>query len=226
MPAGTRIGLAFDDTTLAGLPAAPIALNAADSPTVWKVPAADNEVFLASLRKGQVLRLALLPPAGQKLPQGTTDKVEISLKGAVAALIWVDERQQRLDTLTAMVKRGAKPASAVPAPPPEPVVRAVAPVLQTKLPAKPPAAVTKVMTADDCGSDTPGDAAKPTVDRLSATTVLWGAVCMSGAYDQMVRYFIAGTTRSLRPSSAIRRVRIPKIRRRTSSSIPASMPRP
>lgn len=46
----------------------------------------------------------------------------VSLRGASAAMLFIDEAQGRLDTETALVRRGARPASAVPAPPPLPIV--------------------------------------------------------------------------------------------------------
>lgn len=57
---------------------------------------------------------------GQAVQVGSAG--ELSLSGASAALLWIDERQGRLDTVTALRRRGARPASAVPLPPPLPVV--------------------------------------------------------------------------------------------------------
>jgi Protein of unknown function (DUF1176) len=50
----------------------------------------------------------------------------VSLAGASDALRWMDERQGRLDTVTALIGRGPKPAGAVLSPPPLPVVEAPA----------------------------------------------------------------------------------------------------
>ena len=67
---------------------------------------AEVEAVLAALRRAGALRL-------------TRDGVEVarvSLSGASAALLWVDEQQKRLDTADAFVRRGDR----APAPPPAP----------------------------------------------------------------------------------------------------------
>jgi hypothetical protein len=79
---------------------------------------ADPEALVAMLRGGRVLEVR--DAAGANLGR-------ISLAGASAAMLYMDERQRRLDTVTALVRRGARPASAVPAPPAVPrVTRAAA----------------------------------------------------------------------------------------------------
>jgi hypothetical protein len=49
------------------------------------------------------------------------------LSGVVAALLWIDEQQQRLGTATAFIRRGDKPVSSIPPQPPAPAVRAAKP---------------------------------------------------------------------------------------------------
>ena len=51
----------------------------------------------------------------------------LSISGASAALRWMDEQQKRAGTVTALVAKGSKPASAIPAPPALPVVTAERP---------------------------------------------------------------------------------------------------
>src|SRR5918997_729627 len=48
----------------------------------------------------------------------------VSLGGATAAILYMDEQQRRLGTGTALARRGARPASVVPPPPPLPIVTA------------------------------------------------------------------------------------------------------
>lgn len=69
--------------------------------------------FIAALRKSEALNLA------------TVDgnwKADISLHGAVAALLKMDEIQGRIGTKTALIKAGGKPRTAVPDAPPLPVI--------------------------------------------------------------------------------------------------------
>ena len=47
---------------------------------------------------------------------------DVSLHGAAAALLWIDEKQGRLDTPTALIRRGSRPAALVPIAPPLPTV--------------------------------------------------------------------------------------------------------
>ena len=189
-PAGTKVKLSFDDPALAGLPGEPVTIEPDKSPIVFTVPPGDDAAFLASLRKAQVLRLERVRPPGAKGDDPSGDKVEVSLKGAVAILIWLDDRQKRLETVTAMIRRGAKPASAVPDVPSEPVLKAAAPVPPGRLPTQQPAAIARALKAADCETNLSDEMAKPSIDRLSPSAVLWGATCIAGAYNHMVYYFV------------------------------------
>ena len=189
LPQGTKIKLTFDDAALPGLPSEPQACRADKQPLVYEVPASDAATFLASLRKAGSLKAELVLPAGKVLPDSQARAAAVSLKGAVAALIWVDDRQKRVGTVTALVKTGDKASSAVPAPPPEPVVHAVPSPAEGKLPGKAPALVAKALKAAGCDDGLSGDAATPDVARLSASTVLWGAACQLAAYNATKLYF-------------------------------------
>ncbi|HEX4768005.1 MAG TPA: DUF1176 domain-containing protein [Lichenihabitans sp.] len=189
LPPGTHIKLGFDDGALPGLLSEPQAFSADKQPFVYEVPASGTAAFLASLRKAASLKAELVLPAGKMLPDSQPKTAAISLKGAVAALIWLDDTQKRIGTTTALVKPGDRPASAVPALPPEPVVHAAPTPLERKLPGKEPAAVTKALKAAGCDDGLSGDAAMPDVARLSASTVLWGAACQRAAYNATTLYF-------------------------------------
>jgi hypothetical protein len=85
---------------------------------VARVHPADTAGVIEALRKAA--RIEVLDSTGKRL--GT-----VSLKGATAALLYMDDRQRRVGTVTALVRPGARPASAVPPPPPLPVVVAAPP---------------------------------------------------------------------------------------------------
>ncbi len=76
---------------------------------------ADVPELVDALREGR--RLQAIGADGAQLGA-------VSLEGASAAMLYVDEAQGRLDTAAALVRRGARGADAVPAPPALPVVRA------------------------------------------------------------------------------------------------------
>ena len=96
--------------------------------------------------------------------------------------MWIDEQQRRLDTVTALVRRGAKPASAVPPPPAPPVVRRGTPGAAPVGKAFPKAVLAKGRGI--CGADDP----KPEVGEavsLGPNLVGYWFECrqMSGAYN-------------------------------------------
>lgn len=131
---------------------------------------------------------------GRRLTLG--DDVALSPSGAAAALLWIDERQGRLGTTTALVRRGRKPASSVPAAPALPKLTPAAAVAQTGL-ARPvlPAAFEARADVRQCRADTaynPDLQRQITVDRLSPAQELWGLPCFVGAYNFGLRYFVTG----------------------------------
>jgi hypothetical protein len=124
----TKVLLAFDDAAVRGFPAGPVAPERTDNDSFGRVviddPAAIDNV-VASMRKAQTLAVRRVdPPDGEKSDPETS---MISLSGAVAALLWIDEQQQRLDTPTAFIRRGDKPVSSIPPQPKAPAVHAAKP---------------------------------------------------------------------------------------------------
>lgn len=122
--------------------------------------------------------------------------VSASLSGAAAALLWIDERQGRLGTTAALVRRGKKPAVSVAAPPTLPVITPASAVAQTGLPRTVlPAAFEARPDVQQCRADTafsPTFQTQITVDRLSPDRELWGVPCFAGAYNFSLRYFVTG----------------------------------
>lgn len=135
--------------------------------------------------------------------------------GASAALLWIDERQGRLDTTTALVRRGDRAASTVPAPPPLPVVRQAPAVAQTGFEgaANPmadeppglrvPAAIEARAEVKACRAENNEYLNKAVLAaRLDASTVLWGVPCGSGAYNATyVLYLADATGGNVRPAA-------------------------
>ncbi len=114
--------------------------------------------------------------------------VNISLNGAMATLLYMDDRQHRIGTVTALVRPGDKAASTIPGPPAEPVVRIVKPG-KAKSPdfLKPMWARLKkndkscVQDEDDSDADEPSGE----TDALDATHALVMINCPGpGAYNQ------------------------------------------
>jgi hypothetical protein len=177
-----KFRLAFDDRALAGLPSGPIAGEASGDEDFKRLTIAEPQAIaaaLASLRQAKTLVITRIDPAGA--PPSDPVKSEISLSGLAAALLWIDDQQKRVGTVTALIGRGDKPAAAVPAVPALPVVTA-AKRASGPVPKKAPAAVVAKARAvcEDKKVGEPDDVA-----RLGANEVMYSFVCtnLSGAYN-------------------------------------------
>jgi hypothetical protein len=163
---------AFNDPALGGLPAAPLAGKYLDDLEKTEFALPSDLAFIDALRKAT--ELTTTPEGGEA--------EAISLSGAVASLLWIDEQQKRLGTVTALVRRGDKPASAVPPPPAIPVVRRGTPATEPAPKDFPKPVLAKGRTV--CGADDPkpepGDAIA-----LGGNLVGYWFECrqMSGAYN-------------------------------------------
>lgn len=105
---------------------------------------------------------------------------DASLGGLAAAMRYIDDKQKRVGTVTALVAKGA--ARIVPAPPPLPVV--TMPPVPTAPPTRfRPADIKKYDGDDGCG--VPADSFKPEAYRLDAThtLVMVPSICGNGAYN-------------------------------------------
>jgi hypothetical protein len=197
---GTRIALAFDDPTLGGLPMDPVTAKPGGELTRIAIAPEAAEAFLASLRKaGKIV-------VSRADAKQADDRVigDISLSGAVASLLWIDEQQKRLDTVTALIRRGNRPASAVPPPPALPVVHAGKPGPLPENKTFPNPILAKGRTL--CGADDPNPVAGE-IHALGGNLLAYWFECreMSGAYNAWSGLLIAPRDRP----EAARVVRLP-----------------
>ncbi|SHN44092.1 Protein of unknown function [Duganella sacchari] len=139
-----------------------------------------------TLSAEQIARLLpAMKEADSAIVTDTKHQWELSLAGMKAALLKIDDLQGRVLTVTALARPGLKPASAVPAALPAPVLRA-APVLASRdsdqklLPA-----ILKVLRDADCDADAPNadERRNSEIYRLSASEVLVFRECTRGAYQ-------------------------------------------
>jgi hypothetical protein len=126
---------------------------------------------------------------------------EISLAGSAAILLWVDDQQGRVDTVTALARPGAKPASSVPPPTPAPLIRPAPPVAQNGVPDHAPKGMTKGIADCDSEAETPDEV----VARLAPGVMLWGPQCTSGAYNAVNAFFIGDEH-----ARGLRRIKFPE----------------
>jgi hypothetical protein len=133
----------------------------------------------------------------------------LSPSGAAAALLWIDEKQGRLETPTALIRRGDRPASAVPVAPALPVVTAAPAVDQTGFGTEGsaiPAALRARSEVRACLADSSTPAVSNMVmsARLDARTELWAVPCGSGAYNVSHNWYLTGPGgRDPRPAALV-----------------------
>jgi hypothetical protein len=117
----------------------------------------------------------------------------ISLNGSTAALLYVDDRQHRVGTVTALVRKGTAQASSIPAPPSLPTIDSPAGANQP--PARLNAAeVRKIRSENDACGDDQSKEQDPEYDRLDSksTLALIPEECASGAYNYAFAAVIVG----------------------------------
>lgn len=122
---------------------------------------------------------------------------DVSLHGAAAALLWIDEKQGRLDTTTALIRRGDRPASTVPVAPPLPTVTRAPAVDQAgfgDVNQTVPAALRTRTEVGTCLKESAMPAISDMVmsARLDARTELWGVPCGAGAYNVTHNWYLTG----------------------------------
>ncbi|WP_374274945.1 DUF1176 domain-containing protein [Brevundimonas sp.] len=165
----------------------PVELDAAagvDDPPVGRVRG-DIDALITAIAQGETMTISR---GDQTMP--------VSLSGAAGAFLWIDERQGRLDTPTALIRRsGDRPAGAVPPPPPLPRVPVAPAVSQAGLPDVPtlPDSLSRDPAVLECAADVShldAEFTRPTVARLGDGVELWGVPCFTGAYNFGSAYWI------------------------------------
>lgn len=159
------------------------------------VPAIDVQATLARLASARTITIA----AG-------AEATLLPTAGASAALLWIDERQGRLGTSTALFRRGDRPVSTVP---PAPLLPRVVPAAlidqgdfaRASDPGEQgaeadltlPAAIEALPEVKQCRADTAFNAylqKAVLAARLSPDTELWGVPCDAGAYNAMYDFYL------------------------------------
>ena len=141
----------------------------------------EMNAFVTALRRGSVLTIAA---------SGGKDRADISLRGAVAALLRMDDLQGRVGTPTALIRKGGKPFVATV--PPAPVIEAARlpdikgnPELATRL----RKAQSKYL-AKNCDDVSNLEDVSDLVEPLDASRTLVGLVCQTGAYNFTTAFWV------------------------------------
>ena len=183
-------------------PATPWAVQVDGRPVPGVAPQAEGDADVV-LTPAQALALLAAIRDGQRLTLAP-GRSDVLLTGAAAALRWMDDQQRRAGTVTALVAKGAKPASTVPAPPPVPLVRPGPVVSQANLPDKAPPGM-RSRLGEDCDAQQRQDFS-PIVARLSPGVILYGELCYLGAYNEIYAFMLADEQ-----GGHIRRAQIPNL---------------
>lgn len=151
-----------------------------------EIPAKEAQALLAAARRATKLGLRI----GER-------SFTVSLSGAVAALLFIDEQQGRLGTATALIRKGDRPASAVPAPPAVPVLTARATASLPALGEKAAKALADELRAhlkrtapDSCEDIEEGSSISDSVWALVPNRMLIGLICYRGAYNSGHSYWL------------------------------------
>ncbi len=168
--------LALDNKPIAGI--GPVRAAGSDNGARATLSGAAAQHVIDALRNGQ----------GLELDAGGKSLEEISLAGSAATLLWVDDQQGRVGTVTALTKKGAAPASSVHPRLGPPLVRPAPPASQAGLPKHAPKSLIK--SVSDCDFDASSGEPDDTIARLAPGVVLWGPECDMAAYNETSVFFI------------------------------------
>ena len=166
------VRLSFDAHKAGGLPKGALTLE--EDGELYRYQLAEDAIpdLLAGMRSATTIT-ADLYDGDRKLSSQV-----ISLAGSVAALLQMDDAQQRIGTVTALIKKGDAGADTIPPVPALPTVKSL-PVadMADPLPAAPAGLPTP--SPDDCGE---GPAPYIAYD-LGDGAQLWGVCASAGAYN-------------------------------------------
>jgi hypothetical protein len=194
--------VAFDDPALPGLPTGSLIGEEGEGNDYRRMEIAKGaaaEALIDSIRKAKAIVVTRQFPEGKKSDYAVS---RISMSGGAASMLWIDDQQKRLDTVTALVRRGAKPASAVLPQPKAPVIVAARPS-SAKAPEKHPPALLargrKLCDEDEVDENSQIEDVSP----LGGGQFLYQFSCpdSGGAYNFMNVFLIgpAGNVKALRP---------------------------
>lgn len=152
-----------------------------------------QRIALPALNGAVATRVAAAMANGASLTvseAGDRERARVSLKGASAALRWIDVQQGRERTVTALVAKGTKPASAVPERRPAPVIETVAPTGTAAQSTKTQLAVMRRLAACEDPRLARSDLIKPEAHALGGGATLVMLPCSVGAYNLSSALFV------------------------------------
>lgn len=182
LPSTLAVALALDGTPFPA-PGRRWSTTGVDDRADIAFSSSDTEALIAAARKATKLTVAIADKS-----------LDVSLAGSVAALLWIDEQQGRLNSTSALIRKG--PGGAVPAAPPLPVIAARA-AAQPTLPATAGKTLSAALRKQLKQSDP--DACEDIPDGFDNSDDAWplaggsrlvGLACSRGAYNVSTGFWI------------------------------------
>lgn len=167
-----------------------------DARTYPATRSGDPEAPIGAIRTDAAAVIAAMVQGKTATIRGGSSQI-VSLNGAAAALLWIDEKQGRLNTPTALIRRGDQPASSVPVAPPLPVVAPAPAANQAGFGDEGQTVPAPLRARTEVGtclkeSQNPAVADMVISARLDARTELWGVPCGAGAYNVTHNWYVTG----------------------------------
>jgi Protein of unknown function (DUF1176) len=181
-----------------------LALRIDDRPFAVRSGPRDAANAAAGESRARAIVAALAAARSVEITSGAESE-SLPAAGASAAFLWIDERQGRLGTTTALIRRGDQPASAVPAAPALPRIRPAPAIDQgpfrggedpqgddVEPTVKPPASIEALAEVRQCRADT-NEFLRTAIlaVKLGPDAELWGIPCDSGAYNATYRLYVS-----------------------------------
>ncbi len=173
-----------------------------DERALGEVTQAENSEWTLSDQQTQAL-IGAIKGSGKVEFRGGAEPFDLSSNGAFATLLKMDEAQGRLSTPGALVRKGNKPESSVPAAVAMPVIQAVSvakaaarPLTDSELALLKPKLIASLTDDDSCDNLAPSDdqpeegAEPPTLTPVDGTHALIAALCWRGAYNEGYGYWL------------------------------------
>ncbi|HEY0625126.1 MAG TPA: DUF1176 domain-containing protein [Allosphingosinicella sp.] len=152
----------------------PLRLTLTPSREVWPIEGEARTYFLDAVKPGRQL---------QFLKADGSIHAVTSLEGLNAALLYMDDRQKRVETMSALIRKGSEPSFKVPKAP-------ILPVVEVPPPSKEPPltigeAMVKQLQKDNCDFELEAEEPGAETARLDAhhTLAMIPLRCWSGAYN-------------------------------------------
>jgi len=174
-PKAASLALAIDGKPVPGL--APLTANVDGAFVTAALSPAEGRSLIAALKPAKAMTLEMHDGAKPAVT------FNISLSGSTAALLFMDDFQGRVGGVTALVRSGSAPASAVPPLPAMPAIKAMKMTELAKAP--PPPKGVKPDTGSGC------EATDITATELPGGKTLWAACSNAAAYNTVYGMWLA-----------------------------------